>query len=184
MTDKTQPDTQYSPYDVYNYDPKLIGNSWDDIEVGYTYTAFPDHCRVLSQELVTAFADVTGDFNPIHLDEKFARRSIHRSKIAHGAFMMSFTIGQYHGSGYTYGTTLALLGIDVKFLMACKIGDEVYTEFTVIEKEENPHPKRGKVKFRSWLRRASDHEKYLEVEFSVLIRRLKGKSVLKRLGVE
>jgi len=173
-----------SKFDAFEFDPALVGRGWDDIELGYEYSDYPEKSVVVTDEMVDMFARLTGDYNPIHLDEQFARKTIHRRRIAHGALLLALCIGQYHGSGYTYGTTLALLGTRGRFLRACAVGDEVYVNFVVIDKETEAHPKRGRVTYRSWLRSVADHEPYIEVEFDVLIRRLRGKSARRRLGIE
>ncbi len=172
-----------SPYDVDKFDPSLLGKGWDDITVGETYSDFPNRSVRITEEAVNQFAQMTGDFNPIHLDARFARQSIHRGKIAHGALLMSYVIGQYHGSGFTYGTTLAMLNCRTTFLRACPVGDTTFVNFVVESKEEIPHAKRGIVSFQSWLRNVESHEAYMELRFDVLVRRLRGKSALQRLGV-
>lgn len=173
-----------SVYDGEVYKPQHIGLGWDDIDPSYTYTDYPERSVVISEEMVNHFAELTGDQNPIHVDPNFAGRSIHRQKIAHGALLLSIVIGQYHGTGYTYGTTLALLSTKAKFMRACPLGTRVYVDFFVVEKEENAHPKRGRVTFRATMYDYNTKDVYMEADLEVLIRRLKGKSAMKRLGIE
>ena len=173
-----------SKYDGHTYQPEHVGLGWDDIDMTYTYTDYPDRSVVITKEMVEQFADLTGDQNPIHVDPKFARRSIHRQNIAHGALLLSIVIGQYHGMGYTYGTTLALISANAKFMRACPFGSRVYVDFIIIDKEKNAHPKRGKVTFRATMYDYDSKEVYMEADLEVLIRRLKGKSAMKRLGIE
>ncbi len=184
MTEQTAIIRPESVYDGFEFDPKLVQRGWDEVEVGYQYTDYPLRSVVITEQMVDDFARMTGDFNPIHLDPAFARKSIHRQKIAHGALMLSLVVGQYHGSGFTYGTTLALLNIQSNFQRTCGMGEEVYGTFEVIEKEAEPHPKRGKMRLSSALRSVKTHEPFMECEFEVLVRRLRGKSALKRLGLE
>ncbi len=173
-----------SIYDSFEFDPKLVQRGWDEVEVGYQYTDYPLRSVVVTEHMVDDFARMTGDFNPIHLDPTFARKSIHRQKIAHGALMLSLVVGQYHGSGFTYGTTLALLNIQSTFQRTCAMGEEVYGAFEVIEKEAEPHPKRGKMRLHSELRSVQTHEPFMVCEFEVLVRRMRGKSAWRRLGLE
>jgi len=173
-----------SVYDNHTYQPEHVGLGWDDIDINYAYTDYPDRSVVISKEMVNLFADLTGDINPIHVDKDFARRSIHRQNIAHGALLLSIVIGQYHGMGYTYGTTLALLSTNARFMRACPLGSRVYVDFIVIDKEENAHPKRGRVTYRATMYDYETREPYMEADLEVLIRRLKGKSARKRLGIE
>ena len=173
-----------SAYDWHKYKPEHIGLGWDDIDTSYTYTDYPDRSVVITKEMVDLFADLTGDQNPIHVDPDFARRSLHRQNITHGALLLSIIIGQYHGMGYTYGTTLALLSTKAKFMRACPLGSRVYVDFFVVEKEENAHPKRGRVTFRATMYDYNTQDAYIEADLEVMKRRLKGKSAMKRLGIE
>jgi 3-hydroxybutyryl-CoA dehydratase len=41
----------------------------------------------VSDDAVRAFADVSGDHNPVHLDDDFARRTVFRGRVAHGMLL-------------------------------------------------------------------------------------------------
>jgi len=125
----------------------------------------------ITDEMVTGFARLTQDRNPVHVDDAFARRSIHRRRIAHGALLSSLALGRYHESGYTYGTTLLLLDMQTEFKARAFIGDRVYAEFLVVEKEREPHRRRGLVTFHAWLRHAVNHEEIVAIRFTAMIRR-------------
>lgn len=51
-----------------------------DVKVGDTFSA----SREVTDELVHKFAELSGDYNPIHLDEEFARTTRFGRRIAHG----------------------------------------------------------------------------------------------------
>jgi 3-hydroxybutyryl-CoA dehydratase len=44
----------------------------------------------VTQEMVNKFAEISGDMNPIHLDEEYAKNSKFGKKIAHGMLLGSF----------------------------------------------------------------------------------------------
>ena len=46
--------------------------------------------KVVTLEDIKKFADVSGDFNPVHLDEEFAKKTIFKNRIAHGFLTASF----------------------------------------------------------------------------------------------
>ena len=46
--------------------------------------------RKVTAEAVETFAHVTGDANPIHLDEAYAARSRYGRRIAHGMLIASY----------------------------------------------------------------------------------------------
>ena len=63
----------------------------DDIEdkkkvIGYTI----NDSRVVYEKDVMDFARLSGDYNPIHVDELFASKSIFKKKVAHGMYIASF----------------------------------------------------------------------------------------------
>ncbi|HAX03624.1 MAG: hypothetical protein A2Y45_09105 [Tenericutes bacterium GWC2_34_14] len=64
--------------------------------------------RVITQEEVTQFAAITGDFNLAHYDEDFCKRTIFKKPIVHGMFvgsLFSKVFGmEYPGGGMIYCT--------------------------------------------------------------------------------
>ncbi len=86
--------------------------------------------RVVSDELVRKFAEVSGDYNPIHLDEEIAKTTRFRRRIAHG--MLS---GAFISAVLGYELTerrIVYLSQSLKFILPVFIGDTVTTTATVI----------------------------------------------------
>lgn len=87
--------------------------------------------RTVTDGDVVAFAGITGDDNPVHLDEEAAARSRFGGRIAHGmlsAGYISAAIGtQLPGPGSIY------LGQTLKFTAPVRIGDTVTTRVEVLE---------------------------------------------------
>lgn len=46
--------------------------------------------RRVSQEAINRYAEATGDFNPIHVDEDYARRTPFGGTIAHGMLVLAY----------------------------------------------------------------------------------------------
>ena len=96
-------------------------------EVGQSYT----FTKEITDEVVRKFAEATGDFNPLHLDEDFAKRSIFGGRIAHGmlgAGIISGGLGSHMpGMGTTY------LGQDLNFKKPVRLGDTVEVTLTITE---------------------------------------------------
>jgi len=85
--------------------------------------------RLVTDELVRAFAEVSGDFNPLHLDEEFAATTRFRRRIAHG--MLS---GALISAVLGYEMTekkIVYLSQTLKFTAPVFIGDTVTTTATV-----------------------------------------------------
>src|SRR5919204_6835855 len=58
----------------------------DDVKVG---DEIPVHSKVVKREDVKAYADASGDQNPLHQDDDFARAVVFPGIIAHGMFTMA-----------------------------------------------------------------------------------------------
>lgn len=90
--------------------------------------------RVLSKDDILLFAAVSGDVNPAHVDEEFARSDLFQKIIAHGmwgAALISTVLGtEMPGPGTIY------LGQTLRFKKPVSIGDRITTTVTVKEKNE------------------------------------------------
>ncbi len=88
----------------------------------------------ITAQLVEDFARVTGDTNPVHLDEAYAATTRFGKRIAHGmlsAGLISKLIGtELPGEGSIY------MGQELAFLRPVFLGDEVTVEVSVIERDE------------------------------------------------
>jgi 3-hydroxybutyryl-CoA dehydratase len=101
----------------------------EDIEIGMTrYLS-----KVVTNEDIEMFAQISTDRNPVHLDDDYARDTIFEGRIAHGmltAGLVSAVIGeQLPGHGTVY------LGQSLKFLAPVRPGDLVYAEVKVTDIE-------------------------------------------------
>jgi 3-hydroxybutyryl-CoA dehydratase len=85
--------------------------------------------KVVTDEDIEMFAQVSTDRNPVHLDESYAQDTIFGGRIAHGmltAGLVSAVIGeQLPGHGTVY------LGQSLKFLAPVRPGDLVRAEVEV-----------------------------------------------------
>ena len=99
----------------------------DDIKVGHSSSIE----REVTQSVISHFADVSGDYNPVHLDQEFAAASQFKGVIAHGilsAAYISAVLGtQLPGPGAIY------MGQTLKFRAPVRPGDKVVTTCTVKE---------------------------------------------------
>jgi len=84
---------------------------------------------LITHERIMAFADASGDFNPLHIDEQFANASAYRGRVAHGLLSASFVsavVGTIlPGPGAIY------LGQTLNFHKPVRIGDLVTARVTV-----------------------------------------------------
>ncbi len=86
--------------------------------------------REVTDELVRAFAEVSGDHNPIHLDDEFAKATRFGRRIAHGMLSGAFISGVL---GYEMSERkIVYLSQTMKFIAPVYIGDTVTTRSTVL----------------------------------------------------
>ena len=72
---------------------------------------------------VVAYAELSGDFNPLHLDEDFARATPHGTRIAHGTLSLNLL---WQSIAATVGLdAVAGLELDVRFVKPVLLGDTV-----------------------------------------------------------
>ncbi|MDQ3936241.1 MAG: MaoC family dehydratase N-terminal domain-containing protein [Actinomycetota bacterium] len=87
--------------------------------------------RTVTESDVIAFADLTGDRNPQHLDAGFARESIFGERIAHGMLVLSCAVGLLPLDPHR---VVALRRIaDATFKAPVKLGDTIRVHTRVVE---------------------------------------------------
>jgi len=121
-----------------------MGISFDEFEVGQKFESYK---ITVTEAHVVLFASLTGDFNPLHVDEGFAKNSIFGSRIAHGLLTLSLTFG-YLAMLVAY-TAIALLEVKAKFIRPVKIGDTIHSVIEVIDKRLSEKYRGGIVTFKS-----------------------------------
>ncbi len=87
--------------------------------------------KTVTDSDVMMFAQVTGDFNPVHIDEVAAAKSRFKGRIAHGmlsaGFISATIAGQLPGPGSIY------LAQTLKFTAPVRIGDTVTSTVEIVE---------------------------------------------------
>ncbi|MCA6285233.1 MaoC family dehydratase [Phenylobacterium sp.] len=113
----------------------MPGRVFEDLSVGDS----AGMTRIVTAAVIEAFADVSTDSNPVHLDAAYAEGTIFKGRIAHGMLSgayISAVIGmQLPGPGTIY------LSQALRFRRPVRLGDAVDVRVTV----EALDPKRGEV---------------------------------------
>jgi 3-hydroxybutyryl-CoA dehydratase len=103
------------------------GYCLEDLTVGMT--AAYEH--VVTESEVVRFAEVSGDHNPVHLDEAYARTTRFKGRIVHGMLSASFLstaiASRLPGPGTIYLTQ------NLSFRAPVRIGDKVEARVTVTD---------------------------------------------------
>ena len=95
--------------------------------------------RTVSEDAIFSFAGLTGDYNPIHTNAEFARKTQFGQRIAHGLLGLSLATGLIMQTGFLEGTVLAFREINEwKFIKPFLIGDTMYAELTITETKALP----------------------------------------------
>ena len=112
---------------------------FDDIQVGEEYES-PG--RTVTETDIVLFAGLSGDYNVLHTDAEFMKKSIFGERIAHGLLGLTIQSGLFYRTGRVFAT-LAFVGLKWKFKGPIKIGDTIRLRAKVTAKKETSKPDRG-----------------------------------------
>src|SRR5436190_2583092 len=102
-----------------------------DIAIGDTFTK----SRTVTDELIRAFAELSGDHNPIHLDDEFASKTRFGRRIAHGMLSGAFISAVL---GFEFKERkIVYLPQTMRFTAPAFIGDTITTTATVTNIRED-----------------------------------------------
>jgi acyl dehydratase len=106
--------------------------------------------RTVTKEDIEEFANLTGDMNPLHLDDAFARSRKFNGRIAHGLFTLAIALGQWYSLNLTRDSIVAILGINnLSFRAPVHPGDRIRLASEVIDKRDSKSdPSAGIVVFK------------------------------------
>ena len=100
--------------------------------------------NTVSEQDVIDFARVSGDYNPLHMDEDYAKTTQFKGRIAHGALSASY-ISAILGNDLP-GPGAVFMELNLKFVRPVRIGDMVTSSAEVIEMVERGYRVRLAVK--------------------------------------
>src|SRR3954454_5712425 len=102
-----------------------------ELKIGDSFSAE----RVVTDQLVRDFAELSGDHNPIHLDEEFAKTTRFGRRIAHGMLSGAFISAVL---GYEFGERKILyLSQSMRFVAPVYLDDTVTASATVTKIRED-----------------------------------------------
>ena len=103
---------------------------YEDIKIGQ----HAEYVRTVTSEDIEMFGQVSGDYNPLHFNEDWAKTTMFKGRIAHGiltATYVSTVIGmKLPGPGTIY------ISQSMKFRRPVRIGDEITARVEVIDKND------------------------------------------------
>ena len=89
----------------------------------------------ITKEMVEKFAELSGDYNPLHMDENYAINSQFKQRISHGMLLSSF-FSQLVGM-HIPGKKCLYLSQNLNFHNPCYIDDEIFVEGIVKQKSNS-----------------------------------------------
>ena len=112
----------------------MKGKYFEDLKIG---EHFETPRRTVTEADIVNFAGISGDYNPLHIDEEFAKKTRFGARIAHGVLTLSIMTGLWARLGILEGTVEAFYGIErLRFTKPVYIGDTLHVKMKVVDNEE------------------------------------------------
>ena len=109
---------------------KFTGFKYEDLQIGQAH----ETVHTITENDIQRFAEVSGDFNPLHMSDEFAATTIFGRRIAHGALTASYISGILGND--LPGPGAIFVGLSMRFKRPVHIGDVVTVRAEVAEKED------------------------------------------------
>ena len=97
----------------------------DELKVGMRASS----THTITEQDIELFGRATGDMNPVHFDEEYARKTVFRGRVAHGALLIGYVsavVGnELPGPGTIFG------GAAITFKAPVRLGDTVTVTCTI-----------------------------------------------------
>ena len=102
--------------------------------------------KTVTADDVERFADLTGDFDPLHTDEEFCKTTPYGTRIAHGALIIGYMSAAASKMTGSMERAVASLGYDrIRLVAPVFLGDTVTTTYEVISTEPERNRATAKV---------------------------------------
>ena len=107
-----------------------LNYSFNEIKIGLEH-----HFEIsINEKLEEDFAQISGDFNPLHMDEQYAKKTKFGKRVCHGMLLGSFfsrLIGMY-----LPGKNALYFSQNLNFIEPCFIGDIIIVKGKITDKSE------------------------------------------------
>ena len=122
----------------------MRGMYWEEWEIG---AEFVSPARTVTEADIVMFAGLSGDYNPLHINEEHCKNTQFGTRIAHGPLVYAIAAGLIFQLHLYDDTLIAFLGFDsLKFTAPVKAGDTIHAKLKVLEKRESSRADRGVMK--------------------------------------
>lgn len=148
-----------------------MGRHYEDFAIGETIET---PRRTIVDADIMAFAGLTGDFNPLHTDDVFAKETDFGGRIAHGPMLIGMAFGFGARAGLFDGTVLGLLGLEWRFAAPVWPNDTIHARITATAKRPTRRPDRGIVETRFDL--VNQHGDTVQTGTATILLKMRGSS--------
>lgn len=119
----------------------MRGLYWEEWEIG---AEFESPARTLTEADIVAFAGLSGDYNPLHVNEEYCKTTVFGGRIAHGPLVYAIAAGLLFQLHLYDDTLIAFLGFEnLKFTKPVRPGDTIRARIKVLDKRESSNSDRG-----------------------------------------
>jgi acyl dehydratase len=126
--------------------------------------------RTVTEADVVDFAGLSGDFQPEHMNEEYAKKGPMGARIAHGLLVLSMATGLLNQTGAFEGTSVAILEVTARFAKAVKFGDTIRAIQKIVGKRETSKLDRGVLTTRITVLNQND-QTILEADLVIMLYR-------------
>jgi acyl dehydratase len=120
---------------------QIVGLYWEDWTPGREWRTA---ARTIGEAEISAFAGVSGDYNPLHVDEEHCKRTVFGTRIAHGPLVYAIAAGLLFQLHLYDDTLIAFLGFNkLLFTGPVRAGDTVHARVKVVGRRKSSNPERG-----------------------------------------
>jgi len=102
--------------------------TFDSINIGINH----EFKITITEKIVSDFSVISGDFNPLHIDENYAAKTKFKKRICHGMLLASFfsrLVGMY-----LPGKNALYFSQSLNFISPCFINDKIMIKGEIIDK--------------------------------------------------
>jgi len=112
---------------------------YEDLEEGIEHKSSG---RTVTETDVVNFAGISADYNNMHIDEEFAKKTVFKTRVAHGMLVTSIATGLWFTMPRL--ATVAFMGLeDWRFSGAVFPGDTIHITRKLVEKKDHKRPNMG-----------------------------------------